>query len=132
MTKRKYLQKLNGKIVNKSTKPHNNNSGGVIIDQPQGQGKQGVSPISTSQSHNLSSPRAPGGSANPTTYKLTEEVLEDAIVRVLQTDPAKGLGPAISFMDKKKSLSVEDADTDRSIIALEKLERKRKEMFYTE
>ena len=84
------------------------------------------------QSHNLSFPRAPGGSGNPTTYKLTEEVLEDAIVRVLQTDPAKGLGPAISFMDKKKSLSVEDADTDRSIIALEKLERKRKEMFYTE
>jgi len=61
--------------------------------------------------------------------KLTEEIFEDALVRVLYEDPTKALAPALAFLDKKKSLSVEDTDTNISQIALDKLEQKRKAMF---
>ena len=71
-------------------------------------------------------PRSPAGGG---LQRLTEEILENAIVDVLQTDPAKGLSVALAFLDKKKSLSVEDQDTNISLIALEKIKRKQKEMF---
>ena len=69
-------------------------------------------------------PPSPGGF-----FSLTEEILEDALVRVLQSDPAKALGPAIAFLDKKKGLSVEDQDTTPGLIALDKLHSKRRDMF---
>lgn len=40
--------------------------------------------------------------------KLTEEILENAIVEVLETEPSKGLSTALAFLDKKKQLQVED------------------------
>lgn len=70
-----------------------------------------------------------GHSASGGLRKLTEEILENALVIALETDPTRALGPALAFLDKKKSLSIEDTDTNTSIIALDKMERKRKEMF---
>lgn len=57
------LQKLSVKIIKKSTKNNDKTPGGVIIDQPQGHGKQGVPPISTALS-SLSSSSGSGGTSS--------------------------------------------------------------------
>ena len=89
-------------------------------------------PIVTKKPRDRSVPTPDEGRSHSPTgglRKLTEEVFEDALVRVLDTDPAKALGPALAFLDKKKSLSIEDTDTHQSTIAQDKMERKRKAMF---
>ena len=78
---------------------------------------------------NLHSDPPPVGANAGTSLKLTEEVLEDALVRVLMTQPEKGLGPALAFLDKKKGLSVESEDTISGYVALDKLKEKRRDMF---
>ncbi|MCJ7481507.1 MAG: hypothetical protein MUO31_00925 [Thermodesulfovibrionales bacterium] len=62
----------------------------------------------------VTSTNTPPGGDIPGILKLTEEILEDALVRVLQQDPAKALGPALAFLDKKKSLSINDDDTQQT------------------
>ena len=64
--------------------------------------------------HLSTSDDARQGDKPGTPLKLTEEVLEDALVRVLQSDPTKALGPALTFLDKKKSLSVNDDETEQT------------------
>ncbi len=93
---------------------------------------------STSSMKTASTPTAPissapddSGSHSPRggLQELTEAIFEDALCRVLQTDPAKALGPALSFLDKKKQLSVEDEETSNTLLQLDKLKKKRDEMF---
>ena len=69
-------------------------------------------------------PRKGGGS-----LKLTEDLIETAIARVLLENPEKGLSAAISWMDKKKAISVEDEDTKQALVGREKLTKKHEEMF---
>lgn len=61
--------------------------------------------------------------------KLTEEILEDALVKALRDDPTRALNPALAFLDKKKGLSVSDDDTNQTLIAQDKLKTIRKDMF---
>ena len=57
--------------------------------------------------------RQPGHKVD-TPLKLTEEILETALVRALIDDPIKALNPALAFLDKKKSLSVNDGETEQT------------------
>ena len=61
--------------------------------------------------HNSSSANSRQGDKPGILLKITEEILEDALARVLESDPVKALGPALTFLDKKKSLSINDDDT---------------------
>jgi len=59
-------------------------------------------------------PQSRQGDKPGTPLKLTEEILETALVHALIDDPIKALNPALAFLDKKKSLSVEDGDTEQT------------------
>ena len=62
MTKRKYLQKLNGKIVNKSTKPH----------IPSGNGRASKEAMTPTTLHASSSPQGPVGALIPPPLDLSK------------------------------------------------------------
>ena len=74
-------------------------------------------------------PSQEGANLPGTPLKLTEEILETALVHALRDDPIKAIGPALQFLDKKKGLSIEGADTKQSLIAADKLKSIRKDMF---
>ena len=74
-------------------------------------------------------PGQDGANLPGTPLKLTEEILETALVHALRDDPIKAIGPALQFLDKKKGLSIEGADTKQSLIAADKLKSIRKDMF---
>lgn len=61
--------------------------------------------------------------------KLTEAILEQAIVKALDQDPIKALPVAFQFLREKKGLSVEDEDTTNTLIQGDKLKRLQEEMF---
>ena len=75
-------------------------------------GTQNVSPPKNTP--HSQTPQSRQGDKPGTPLKLTEEVLETALVKALRDDPIKALNPALAFLDKKKSLSVADDETEQT------------------
>lgn len=83
----------------------------VVVEDTSHDTSMSSSPQPSHLSHLPPSDAPRRGAQTPATYsKLTEEVVEDAIVRVLQTNPEKAISVATSFLDKKKAISIEDQD----------------------
>ena len=107
-------KQLEGKTKSKYvTLPQNKVRGGNVSADTQLIKNLGSTPNPSNTPHSQT-PQSRQGDKPGTPLKLTEEVLETALVKALRDDPIKALNPALAFLDKKKSLSVADDDTEQT------------------